>query len=104
MPPRRSPCRAAVPMRDEAAHRVADDDRAVGHVGVVGDGEDLVGPVGQQVLVASAGVAVAGQVHGDDPVVVGQERDEEAPPVGVGRAAVDEDQAGRARRDPRPGS
>ena len=56
-------------MRDEAAHRVADDDRRPLHAAVLGAGHDLVGPGLDGVDGPAAAVAVARQVDGHDVVL-----------------------------------
>ena len=80
--------------RDQPAHRVPDEHRRALHAAVVGAGHHLVGPRLDGVHRAPAAVAVARQVDGDDVVLRQEQRRDEAPPVGVGGAAVDEHEAG----------
>src|SRR5262249_60131 len=85
----------------EAAHRVPDDDREAVHPAVRGPGPDLVDPRLDGVDGPAVAVAVTGQVDGDDVVLHGQQRADEAPPVGVGGTAVDQHQAGSPGLTPR---
>ena len=86
--------------RDESSHGVSDHDRRAGHVGGVGYGNDLVGPLFQGVPVSPVAVAVSRQVQCRDAVVAGELGGHVGPPVGVGGAAVDEHQAGPAGLTP----
>ena len=96
---------------DEAAHRVAHDHRRPGDVAGPGHGHHLVGPLLERVRRAVPAVTVAGQVEAHHPELLGEGGGHVGPPVGMGPAAVDEDQAsgaracrrsGRGRRSRRP--
>ncbi len=81
---------------DQAAQAVPHDYRGVSEGGVAHYGDHFGGPGLGRVGLATPAVPVATEIEGCHPPPVGEERGEEGPPVGVGRPAVDENQAGGA--------
>src|ERR1019366_5459053 len=79
---------------DEAAHAVADEHGPAREPRVRDDGEHFVGPLPSGVLLATPALAVTAQVERDDVVLAREHRREEGPPLGVGGAAVHEDEPG----------
>ena len=77
--------------RDEAAHAVADDDRALRELRVVDDREHVARPHLARVTIPPPAVAVPAEIERQHVVTVREERSEEAPPVGVRSPAVNQD-------------
>ncbi len=85
---------------DEPAHAVTDHHRKAVDPPGPGDGDDLLGPLLEGVGLAMPAVAVAGQVEREHPELPGEGRGHMGPPMGVGTAAVDEDQSPPPRLTP----
>ena len=57
---------------------------------IVDDRHDVVGESAAGIVIARSAVAMAGEIRGHDAVLTGQEGGDERPPLGVGRAAVNQ--------------
>src|SRR5665811_1388850 len=85
--------------RDEAAHTVTEDDRTRAALGMC-DGDRFRGPGFERIVVAAAAVAMAGEIESNDSVIRAEVWPDVVPPASMGRAAVNEDKARRARSSP----
>ena len=93
------------PDRDAAAERVSDDDRRsrLERARFAAHFPRLADELAEAVRVAPIRTAHAGERRRDDAPLAGKERRDEAPPVGVGGAAVQQDEARLAALAPGEG-